>query len=64
MVVGGVGFALDKRTKNALMLSRSTARLENRVFAYLAVDLLNSDGWPRSLLCVVAGASVVPAFLG
>ena len=43
-VVGGVGFALEKRTKNALMLSRSTARLENRVFAYLAVDLLNSDG--------------------
>ena len=32
------------RWKNALMLSRSIARFENRVFAYLAVDLLNSDG--------------------
>ena len=55
---------LDKRAKRALMLSRSTARLENRVFAYLAVDLFNSGGWPRLLLCVAADASVVQACLG
>ena len=63
-MVGGVGFLLDKRAKRALMLNRSTARLENRVFAYLAVDLFNSGGWPRLLLCVAADASVVQACLG
>ena len=42
MVVGGVGFALDKRAKSALMLNRSTARYANTLFSSLAVDLFNS----------------------